>query len=301
MMEVVRVVIAGGTGFLGRPLAAALARHGHEVAILTRRTGAPAPGHVPWTPDGAAGPWAAALDGAGAVVNLAGASIGGGRWTPDRKRELRDSRIRATRSLVAAVRAASSPPRVFVSVSGVGYYGPRGSEEVAEDERPGSDFLGELGVAWEHEAQAAADVARLIVLRNGLVLAADGGLLQQMLRPFKLGVGGVLGSGDQYLPWIHRRDWIDLVRWSLTSEAVHGTFNATAPGSVTNREFTVTLAKVLGRPHFMRVPASVLRLALGELAEAALTGQRAVPRKALAMGFHFRWPALEPALRDLLA
>ena len=295
-------MIAGGSGFLGRPLASALARHGHDVAILTRRTAGLPAGHRSWTPDGTAGPWAAAVDAADAVVNLAGASIAGGRWTPDRKRELRDSRVLATRSLVAAVRAAASPPRVFVSGSAVGYYGPRGAEAIAEDAAPGRDFLGELGVAWEQEAQGAADAgARLIVLRSGLVLAPDGGVLQQMLRPFRLGLGGVLGSGDQYLPWIHRRDWIDLVRWSLLTEAVSGPLNGTAPEPVTNREFTRTLAAVLRRPHFIKVPAFALRLALGELADAALTGQRAVPSRALALGFHFRCPALEPALRDLLA
>ena len=297
-----RIVIAGGTGFLGRPLASALARHDHRVTILTRRRRPLPAGHVSWSPDGGAGPWASVVDGADAVVNLAGASIAHGRWTADRKRELRDSRVLATRSLVAALHAASARPGVLVSGSGVGYYGARGAEEIAEGEPASHDFFGGLAAAWEQEAEAAgAAGVRVVVLRTGPVLARDGGMLARLLLPFRLGVGGVLGSGDQYLPWIHRRDWIDLVRWSLMSSAVNGTLNAAAPEPVTNREFTETLATVLGRPHFMRVPPFALRLALGELAETVLTGQRAVPRRALSLGFHFRWPTLEPALRNLLA
>ena len=297
-----RIVIAGGTGFLGRPLASALARHDHRVTILTRRRGPLPAGHVSWSPDGAAGPWASVVDGADAVVNLAGASIAHGRWTADRKRELRDSRVLATRSLVAALHAASARPGVLVSGSGVGYYGARGAEEISEGEPASRDFFGGLAAAWEQEAEAAGTAGvRVVVLRTGPVLARDGGMLGRLLLPFRLGVGGVLGSGEQYLPWIHRRDWIDLVRWSLLSSAVNGTLNAAAPEPVTNREFTETLATVLGRPHLMRVPPFALRLALGELADTVLTGQRAVPRRALSLGFHFRWPTLEPALRHLLA
>jgi uncharacterized protein (TIGR01777 family) len=297
----VRIVIAGGSGSLGRPLAATLARQQHEVLVLTRRTAGLPAGYVSWTPDGTTGPWARALDGADAVVNLAGANIAARRWTATRKQELRDSRILAARSLVAALRAAPRP-RVFVHGSGVGYYGPRGTEEIAEDHSPGGDFLAQLGIAWESEGTAARDTgARVVILRSAPVLAPEDGVLGRLLLPFRLGLGGPLGSGEQYLPWIHRRDWIDLVRWSLITTAAEGPINATAPQPVTNREFTRTLAKVLRRPHVLRVPAFALRLALGELADALLTGQRAVPKRALDMGFHFRYPSLEPALRDLLA
>jgi uncharacterized protein (TIGR01777 family) len=159
-----------------------------------------------------------------------------------------------------------------------------------------------LSAAWEAEADGAgAAGARLVVLRTGLVLAPDGGVLKPLLLQFKLGLGGVVGDGRQYVPWIHRRDWIDLVRWSLVSEGVRGTFNATAPEPVTNRELTETLATTLRRPHVFRVPPFALRLALGEIADSLLTGQRAMPRRALAGGFHFRWPSLAPALRNLLS
>jgi uncharacterized protein (TIGR01777 family) len=298
----VRIVIAGGTGFLGRPLASALARHGHEVGILTRRSRALPAGHVTWNPDGHSGAWASALEGVDAVVNLAGESIAGGRWTSDRKRTLLESRLLATRSLVSALRTVAARPRVFVNASGVGYYGARGDEEIGEDAPPGTDFLAGMSAAWEAEAaQADEGGTRVIVLRNGLVLAPDGGVLGRLLLPFKLGLGGVLGDGRQYVPWIHRRDWIDLVRWSLITGGVYGTFNATAPEPVTNRELTERLAEALHRPHVFRVPPFALRFALGEIADTLLTGQRAVPRRALAQDFHFRWPSLAPALRNLLS
>jgi len=299
--DLVRIVIAGGTGFLGRPLAAGLARHGHEVQILTRRTGPLPAGLVSWQPDGTAGPWASALDQMDGVVNLAGAEMAGRRWTEARKRELRESRMLATRSLIAAMQVVTARPRVFVSQSGIGYYGPRGDEEIGEHEPRGGDFVAGMAGDWEAEAARAGDMgARLVVLRTGLVLARDGGALGQMLLPFRFGLGGRLGSGRQYVPWIHRRDWIDLVRWSLVSEKVHGTLNATAPNPVTNREFTAALGRALRRPAIVPVPAFALRLAFGELADAVLTGQRAVPRRALALGFHFRWPLLGPALADVL-
>jgi uncharacterized protein (TIGR01777 family) len=295
-----RIVIAGGSGFLGRPLADACRSDGHTVAILTR--GRPSGSdEIQWTPDGTAGAWSDALHGADAVINLSGASIAGARWTSTRKTLLRESRLRATRSLVDAMARQSTPPGVFVSGSAVGYYGPHRSEPVSEDTPKGTDFLAELAASWEEAALPAARFgARVILLRTGLALAPDGGILGRMLLPFRFGAGGRLGSGDQFVPWIHVSDWIDLVRWVLVTPSIEGALNLTAPSPVTNAEFGATLARLLHRPFVAHVPAFVLRVALGELADALLTGQRAHPERALAGGFRFRWPTLEPALRDLL-
>jgi hypothetical protein len=291
------IVVAGGTGFLGGSLVSALRADGHDVVVLTRQE-PPRPGHAVWNPDGTVGPWARVVDGAGAIVNLAGASIASGRWSDRRKRELVDSRVLSTRSLARAIAAADRPPSVFVAGSAVGFYGPRGDAPVTEQDPPGDDFLGRLGVAWE--AAAAATGPRVVLLRTGLALAPDGGVLARMLPAYRFGAGGPFGDGRQFMPWIHRQDRIDLVRWILVTGSAQGPLNAAAPVPVTNAEFSATLARVLGRPHLLRTPAFALRLALGELSEALLTGQRVVPQKAEALGFRFRWPTLEAALRDLL-
>jgi uncharacterized protein (TIGR01777 family) len=297
-----RIVIAGGSGFLGRPLAAALARDGHEIVVLTRGGGA-ARGHaqlrsVVWTPDGETGPWSADIDGAGAVVNLAGESIAGRRWSDAQKQRILDSRLKATRSLVAAVRAAAAPPPVLVSGSAVGYYGPLGDEVATEDTPPGSDFLAHVCVQWEAEAMRAANTGtRVVCLRTGIVLEQDGGALPQMLPPFKFGAGGPVGSGRQYWPWIHRDDWIALVRWAIHTRDAAAALNATAPNPVTNAEFARALGRAMHRPAFVPAPAFALRLMLGEMADALLlSGQRAVPARAERLGFGFRYPRLDEAL-----
>jgi uncharacterized protein len=297
----VRIVIAGGTGFLGATLTAALRADDHDVVVLTRQKGTLRPGLAPWTPDGTAGPWARVLDGTDAVINLAGAPLDEKRWTESRKRVLLESRILATRSLATAIAAAVRPPAVFLSSSAVGYYGPRGDEPVTESDAAGRDFLARLVVQWEAEANTAATSGtRVVLLRSGVVLAPDGGALGRMLLPFRLGVGGPFGDGRQYMSWIHRNDWISLARWLLGVEAA-GPINVTAPAPETNEAFAGTLARVLRRPHLLRAPRFALRLALGEMADAALlTGQRVVPARAQALGFRFGWPALEPALRNLL-
>ena len=295
-----RIVIAGGSGFLGRPLAEACRADGHTVTLLTRATTS-TPDAVHWVPNGQAGPWAAALQQTDAVINLAGASIAGGRWTARRKALLRESRLLATRSLIEAIAQQPQPPAVFISGSAVGYYGPRGDDPVTEDTPKGFDFLAELAADWEDAARPVARLGvRLVLLRTGLPLSPDGGILGRLLLPFRLGAGGRLGSGRQYVPWIHRRDWIDLVRWALATRSVDGALNLCAPEPVTNATFGSTLARLLHRPFVAHVPAFVLRLGLGELAGALLTGQRARPERALAGGFRFEWPSLEPALRDLL-
>jgi uncharacterized protein len=297
-----RIVIGGGSGFLGAALTHALRADGHDVVVLTRQRAAPVGGVARWVPDGTVGSWAQVLDRTDVIVNLAGAPLDRGRWTAARKRELIESRVLPTRSLARAIAAASPPPAVFVSASAVGYYGARTDEVLTETASRGAGFVAELVEAWEHEARSAESSAtRVLLLRSGVVLAPEGGALERMLPPFRLGLGGPFGSGRQYLPWIHRGDWLDLVRWVLNTREATGPVNATAPVPVRNEEFATTLARVLRRPHVFRAPAIALRLVLGEMADAALlTGQRVVPAKAQALGFHFRWPALEPALRDLL-
>jgi uncharacterized protein (TIGR01777 family) len=291
-----KVVVAGGTGFLGSALVGRLNSEGHDVRVLSRRAGAPH--EIAWNPDGAAGPWASALDGADAVVNLAGESIAAGRWTNDRKDRIRDSRIRATSSLVAAIQQSPRKPSVFLSGSAIGYYGAHGDEPVTEQTPPGDDFLARVCVAWEAEALRAS--ARVVLLRTGIVLAAGGGALPQMAMPFKLFAGGPVGSGRQYQAWIHRNDWVAMAAWALRTPSVSGPLNLTAPNPVTNREFAQTLGRVLRRPAFMPAPPFALRLALGEMADALLlTGARVIPAHAQAMGFHFEFPTLEPALRQI--
>jgi uncharacterized protein (TIGR01777 family) len=297
-----KIVIAGGSGFLGRPLATFLARDGHHVVTLTRNTAperADAPSHaVTWTPNGEAGPWATHLDGADAVVNLAGEPIAARRWTEAQKRRIIDSRVQATRSLAAAMQRAASPPPVFVSGSAVGYYGPLGDEIATEDTPPGSDFLARTCVQWEAEAsRAASDRTRVVCIRTGLVLEKDGGALAQMLPPFKFGAGGPVGSGRQYWPWIHREDWIALVRWAIETPAATGAVNLTAPTPVTSADFARALGRALHRPAFMPAPAFALRLLLGEMADALLlSGQRAVPARAERGGFGFRYARVDDAL-----
>jgi uncharacterized protein len=297
-----KIVIAGGTGFLGRPLARALAADGREVVILTRRPSAPPATpearFVTWRPEGKGGAWAAEIDGAGAVVNLAGESIAARRWSSTQKQRILDSRVQATRSLAEAVRSAARPPLAFVSGSAVGYYGPLGDEIVTEATPAGSDFLAGVCAKWESEAaQAAGTATRVACMRTGLVIERDGGALPRMLLPFRLGAGGPLGSGRQYMPWIHRDDWVALVRWAIDTPAAGGPINATAPRPVTNREFSRALGRALHRPAFMPAPAFALRLALGEMADALLlSGQRAVPAKAEHLGFRFRYTLLDEAL-----
>jgi uncharacterized protein (TIGR01777 family) len=300
-----RIVITGGTGFLGRPLAAALASEGHDVVVLTRAGGGAQPGvrRVVWAADGGVGEWARELDGAVAVVNLAGESIAGSRWTAAHKQRVLQSRIAATRSIVGGIQAARTPPPVLVNGSAVGYYGPRGDEVLTEDAQAGTDFLADVCVRWETEARrAVSERTRVVCLRTGLALEKDGGALPPMLPPFKFGAGGPVGNGRQYWPWIHRDDWVGLVRWTILSAGASGAINATAPTPVTNAEFAGALGRALHRPAFMPAPAFALRLLLGEMADSLLlSGQRAVPHRAEEGGFTFRYPQVDGALRAILS
>src|SRR5437667_2996944 len=278
-----RVVIAGGTGFLGRPLARSLDADGHDVVVLPRGS-------------------TSAVDGADAVVNLAGESIAGRRWTTAQKHRILESRVHTTRALADAILAAQRPPSVFVSGSAVGYYGPLG-DEVATDETPaGSDFLAHVCVQWEKEAARVRDRTRVVCVRTGLVLERDGGALPRMLPPFWVGAGGAVGSGRQFWSWIHRSDWIGMVRWVIQNTAVSGPINVTAPSPVTNAEFARALGRAIHRPAFLRTPAFVLKLLLGEMADALLlSGQRALPNRAQRAGFTFTYPQLNIALQTIFS
>jgi uncharacterized protein (TIGR01777 family) len=306
-----KIVIAGGTGFLGGPLAEMYAEEGHDVRLLTRSlmpgdtrhdpgTGVPGITRVGWKPDGKTGPWLAAIEGADAVVNLAGDSVAGGRWTPKRKALLRDSRIVSTRSLASAIEEASHPPPVFISGSAVGYYGPSGAEPKTEDATPGTDFLAVLCQDWEAEARRVTRTeTRVVLLRTGIALERSGGALPQMIRPFRFFVGGRIGSGRQYVSWIHRLDWIEIVRWIVQSPEVSGPVNATAPHPVTNRELARAIGHALRRPSLVPVPAFALRVMLGEMADSILTGQRVLPARAQTLGYHFRYPEIDQAFRGI--
>ena len=300
-----KIVVSGGTGFIGRALCQSLRRQGMSVTVLSRNLQHakavldPAITVVEW--DGAvSGPWEHELDGAHAVINLAGAPIAEGRWTPKRKQLIVESRVNATRLLVRAISRLTNKPRVLISASGVGYYGT--SQDRLFDERngPGSDFLAELCVAWEQAAQAAQSAGvRVVCLRTGMVLERDGGALAKMVPPFRAFVGGPIAPGTQWVSWIHRDDLIGLIEWALTNEQVSGPVNAVAPEAVTMKEFSGTLGKVLNRPSWLPVPAFALRLAFGELASFMTTGQRVTPKVALDSGYQFRYPQLGSALRSI--
>lgn len=292
-----RIVIAGGSGFLGRALSADLLRGGHEVQVLTRR---PRGTHdVIWSTDPTPAAWMGVVDGADAVINLVGESLDQ-RWTRDRMRAVRASRLEATNALVVAIRRAARPPSVLLSGSAIGIYGNRGDEALTEESLPGSDFVATLCREWEARAMEASGISRVVLLRTGLVLAREGGVLPRMARPFYFMAGGRLGSGRQYCSWIHLQDWMALVQWAIAHDTVMGALNLTAPNPVPNAEFARALGAALHRPALVPAPAFALRLLLGKMADAlVLGGQRVLPEKALSLGFRFGYERLEAALRAI--
>jgi uncharacterized protein len=299
-----KIVIAGGTGFLGTALSAQLIGKGHDVLVLTRGT-PPAPRphltFTTWAPNGQTGTWARDLTGAGAIVNLAGESIAARRWGAAQKDRLRQSRLLATRSLTAAIRHLDAGAGVLVSGSAVGYYGDRGEETLTEASAPGHDFLAGVCQEWEAAAAEVAAVTRVAVVRTGIVLDPREGALPKMLLPFRLGAGGPLGTGRQYMPWIHRDDWTRLVAWIIEHDGARGPINATGPVPVTNSVFSQALGRALHRPSFMPAPAFALRLALGEMADALLlSGQRALPARAADLGFRFNFNTVDEALAEVV-
>ena len=286
-----KAVIAGGTGFLGSALAESFRSDGHQVAIVTRHPHRP--GEVPWSD-------VSAFDGADVVINLAGVPLDARRWTDQQKASILHSRVQATEAVVKAMSEVTRRPTVFLNSSAVGVYGAHGPEALTEESPPGSDFLASVCVEWEAAAMKAAWLTRVVLLRTGLPLARSGGALPKLAIPFRLFAGGRVGSGEQYWSWIHLDDWISLVRWAIDRTEIKGPLNLTAPAPVTNREFSAALARALHRPALAPAPAFMLRLALGEMADALiLSGQRVLPAKATRNGFQFRYPDLDSALRQI--
>ncbi|NJP07919.1 MAG: TIGR01777 family protein [Chloroflexaceae bacterium] len=301
-----RVVVAGATGLIGRHLCAYLHERGNEVIALVRnvekakRQILTATAYVHWQPSEHSA-WAESLDGADALVNLAGASIFGKRWDAAYKNEIRDSRVVSTRVLFSALIAARRKPAVFINGSAIGYYGPRDATPLDEQSPPGNDFLAQVGVAWEQEALEAEELGiRTVLLRTGIVLDHDDGALPKMMLPFQLLSGGPILPGNQWLSWIHIADEIGLIALALDDERVTGPLNATAPEPQTNRDFMATLGRVMGRPSWLPTPGFGLHLLLGEVADLLVQGQRVLPRKAQSYDYQFRYPTAEAALRDLL-
>lgn len=257
--------------------------------------------YVTWPADDEPGPWQEELNGAGAIINLAGANLADKRWSEARKEELRSSRILATRGLVSAVRAVASRPPVFLSGSAIGFYGgqPDATPEFDESGPPGSDFLATLCVDWEAEAHAAEPLGcRVVIFRTGIVLSREGGALQKLIPPFKFYVGGRLGSGRQVMSWIHLSDWLGLLVWLVEHPSASGPYNCTAPNPVSNAALSKSLGAALGRPSWLPVPGFILRLLVGEMAGVALlAGQRVIPRRALDAGFSFEYPLIDDAMR----
>jgi uncharacterized protein (TIGR01777 family) len=297
-----RILISGGTGFIGQALCPRLAAAGHEVVILTRQVS-------PRLPSGAA-TFATQLedlaaDSFQAVINLAGAPTDM-RWTEKNKRLLVESRVGTTARLVEWMRRAFQPPESFICASAVGYYGDQGDREITEETPPAPGFTHELCVAWEKEAAKAREIGlrvrmRVCVMRIGVVLDREGGALARMLPAFRFGLGGPLGSGRQYFPWIHREDIAAIGQWLLENREASGVYNACAPNPVTNAEFTRALGRALGRPTLLPMPAAGLKLLFGEMSTLLLMSDRMVPKRLLAEGFRFRYPELAGALAAILS
>ena len=299
-----KVFLTGGTGFVGTYLSQELAQKGHDITILTRqKEPAAAAGSrsrfVTGDPK-QEGPWMAEVARHDWIINLAGSSIFS-KWTKESKQMLRDSRVLTTRNLVAAL-AAGDRRQLFCSTSAPGYYGPRGDEELTEASPPGQDFLARLAQDWEAEALKARDLGiRTVITRFGIVLGKEGGMLGQLVPVFKSFVGGPVGSGEQWLSWIHQQDLVQAYLFVLEHPDLAGPVNFTSPNPVRNRDFAQALGRVLSRPSFMPAPAFMMRLMLGEFAEVVLTGQKILPERLLAAGFQFLYPTIDQALKHLLA
>jgi uncharacterized protein (TIGR01777 family) len=300
-----RVIITGGTGLIGGALAEDLAAAGHEVIVLSRdaskAAGVPAGVRVAaWDARTGKG-WAHLVEGAGAIVNLAGENIASGRWTGGRKRRIRESRLDAGRAVVEAVEAATDKPQAVIQASGIGFYGGTGDLDVSEESPPGQGFLASFAVEWEACTAGVQDLGvRWAAIRTGVVLSTQGGALPRMTLPLPLVSARRLGGGRQWFPWIHISDEVAAIRFLIEHDSPRGAFNLVAPHPVRNAEFLAHLNRLLRRPVAIPVPALLLRLALGEMATEVLDGQKAAPQRLVEMGFHFQFPDAEGALYDLL-
>lgn len=301
-----RIIVTGGTGLIGRPLTAALVAEGHEVIVLSRNPHAvknmPAGVRLEaWDGKSAAG-WGALADGAEAIINLAGESIAGGRWSQERKRLIVSSRVEAGQAVMEAIATAAVKPKTLIQASAVGFYGPHGDEIITEECSAGSDFLAQVCFDWEASTAAATRKfgVRRAVIRTGIALSMEGGAFPSMIMPFKFYVGGPVGSGKQYVPWIHITDEVRAIQFLLANDNAEGPFNLSAPNPVTNKKFGKTVGAVMGKPSLLPAPGFALKIGFGEMATLLLTGQRQIPKRLLDLGFEFKYPDLEPALRDLL-
>lgn len=304
-----RIIIAGGSGLIGRALTESLLADGHDVIILSRKAqpgGLPMGAQVRLWDGKTANDWGHLADGAGAIVNLAGEAIGGTgflppRWTPRLKQAIFESRRNAGQAILEAANAAKKKPGVVIQASAIGYYGPHGDESLTEDSAAGHDFPAQVCAEWEAATVPVTDLGmRHAAIRTGLVLDPDDGVLPRLMLPFKLFGGGPLGSGRQFMSWIHIADEIAAIRFLIEQTSASGAFNLTAPNPVTNRELATTLGRVMHRPSFVPAPRFAFQLAFGEVATIVVDGQRVLPHRLLDMGFTFRFADLEPALRDLL-
>ncbi|MGC4096615.1 MAG: TIGR01777 family oxidoreductase [Nitrospira sp.] len=300
------IVITGGTGFIGRALCAALSRDGHHMIVLTRNSRSASSIFennilpVEWNGRDI-GPLEQALEGADAIINLAGASIAEARWTHARKRLITDSRVLTTRLLIKTLAQRSSKPTTFISASGIGYYGASDDRQLNEGSPRGQGFLADLCQAWEAEALQASQFGnRVVILRTGMVLEQDGGALPKMLLPFRLFAGGPIMPGNQWVSWIHRKDHIGLIQWALSTTTISGPINAVAPEPVTMMNFCEILGQVLHRPSWLPIPGVALNMLLGELGTLMTTGQRVIPEKAMTAGYTFQYPTLRSALQGIL-
>lgn len=300
-----RIIITGGTGLIGKALANALLADGHQVIVLSRNpdkaTNTPYGLQLEkWDGKSTAG-WGHLVDGAGAIVNLAGEGIADGRWSAERKKLIRESRVHAGLAVQDAVKQATEKPKVVLQSSAVGYYGPTKDEMITENSPPGADFLSKVCFDWEASTVPLVQMGiRRPVLRTGVVLSTEGGAFPKMRLPFKFFAGGPIGSGKQWLPWIHLEDEVRAIQFLLNHESATGPFNLSAPTPVTNKEFGETLGKVMERPALAPAPAFVMKTIFGEMSTVLLDGQRAIPTRLEEAGFTFKFPTLEAALRDLL-